>query len=663
MFFKTIRLVFFLLLFFANATAQNQELGKVSLAELESKVHPNDTTAVAAILFNKAKTVFVYDIRNGFSAVHEFQIRIKIYKKEGLSWANFTVPYYVGYENDKKDVVQFSNGMIYNLENKGVVKTKLTNEGTFKQNVNKYWNEATIVLPNVKVGSVIEFKYILKSANITKFPVFNVQYDIPVDYFEYNSKTPEFFIYKPILKGFVAVKNEMKLENGSQNYEDKFNATVNMYYKQINSMFTAENVPALIGENYVDNIKNYRSSINYELERTRFPEEPVKDYSITWEGVAKTIYKEDDFGKELNEHAYLEQDVRAILKDATTPEEKMDIIFKFVQNKMNWNNDYGFYTDKGVKKAYLDRTGNVAEINFILIAMLKLAGIKANPVLTCTVDRGIPTYPNRTIFNYVIAAVQIDDKQILLDATNKFTSPNILPLPVLNWTGRLIEQDGNSAEINLYPSLPSRKNYSLLLNIDANGKMAGKIRIQRKEYDALRFREENARMNKDNYLEKIENDWNGVDISDYSIENTATDFSKPVTETFTFSTEKHSDIINGKMYINPMLFFTTTVNPFVQEKRVMPIYFQYPKLEKFSINFEIPEGFAIESMPKGIEIVTPDSVASFSLDTLLVGNKIQIQVSMELNKAIVSADYYDALKDFFQKIIEKEKEQIVLKKR
>jgi hypothetical protein len=47
--------------------------------------------------------------------------------------------------------------------------------------------------------------------------------------------------------------------------------------------------------------------------------------------------------------------------------EKLDVIFKFVQQKMNWNNHYGYYVDKGIKKAYVEKTGNTAEINFILI--------------------------------------------------------------------------------------------------------------------------------------------------------------------------------------------------------------------------------------------------------------------------------------------------------
>ena len=185
------------------------------------------------------------------------------------------------------------------------------------------------------------------------------------------------------------------------------------------------------------------------MERTRYPEQPVKDYSITWEGVAKTIFENKNFGKELNEQLYLIQDVKMILKNAVSDEEKLDVIFKFVQSKMNWNNEYGYFTEKGVKKAYLDKTGNVAEINFILIAMLKLAGINANPVLISTIEHGVPSFPNRTVFNYVIAAAEIDGKQILLDATHKYTTQNILPLNVLNWTGRLIKKDGTSQEINL----------------------------------------------------------------------------------------------------------------------------------------------------------------------------------------------------------------------
>ena len=219
----------FIFLIITKAKSQNFELGKVSITELEEKVHPKDSSAVAAILYKKAKTFFNYNIKNGFTVLHEYEYRIKIYKKEGLSWANFEVPYYVGYEDMNKDMVKFSNGVTYNLENGTVVKTKLNSEGSFKENLNDYWNQASITLPNVKVGSVIEFKYTLRSENIVKFPVFNIQYDIPVNYTEYRTEIPGFYLYKTISVGYVNVVSDSKLVNGYKNY-------VTMDYQMKNSI-------------------------------------------------------------------------------------------------------------------------------------------------------------------------------------------------------------------------------------------------------------------------------------------------------------------------------------------------------------------------------------------------------------------------------------------
>lgn len=649
-------------LFSLQSSGQNFDYGKVSKEELLEKVHPLDSTTAAAMLFKKVRTYFVYNLKNGFTVNHEYSYRIKIYKKEGLNWANFVVPYYVGYEEMNDEYVKFSNAVTYNLENGAIVKTKLNNEGSFKKNVNEYWNQATISMPNVKVGSVIEFAYNLKSENIVKFPVFENQYDIPLNYSEYKTEIPEFFIYKPLITGYVKVKSEEKLVNGFQNFDDKNNQTTGIRYEQINSVYLSENVPAIKDEEYLDNLKNYKSSIQYELERTRFPDQPVKDFTITWEGVAKTIFENKNFGKELNEQLYIVQDVKMILKNVVSKEEKLDVIFKFVQNKMNWNNDYGYFTDKGVKKAYLDNSGNVAEINFILIAMLKLAGINANPVLLSTIDHGIPAFPNRTVFNYVIAAADIDGKQILLDGTSKFTTQNILPFHTLNWTGRLIKNDGTSQEINLVPTSPSKVSYTLMTKVDPLGRISGKFRVQKTDYEAYSFRSKNGQSSEDAYLEKLENDLGAIQINDYQIENKGTDLSKPVMETFTFTSDKHCERIGGKMFINPLLFFAVNKNPFVQEKRQMPIYFGYPKQYKYSINMEIPEGYIVESIPKPLKMATEDKMLLFTIITLAEGNRIQIVITREINASILGADYYQGLKDFFQKMIEKQNEKIILKK-
>lgn len=655
--------VFLFVATLSKINAQKLELGKVSIAVLEEKKYPIDTTAAAAILFNKARTFFTYDAKNGFSINTENTFRIKIYKKEGLKWATYKVPYCVGYEKSNNDMLEFSDCVTYNLENGKIVKTKLSSEGNFKTSINKYWKEAAITMPNVKVGSIVEFKYVLKSENIVEFPDFNFQYDIPVNYSEYLTQIPGFFVYKAIKKGLLELDLDSKIASATLVYSNKYDqmSSEAVTFEQANNKYVAQNIPALKEEPFVDNIDNYRLSITHELEKEQFNKEPVKNYSKTWEGVAKTIYEDKDFGKELEERDYFKQDLTMILKNIESPKERLDIVFKFVQNKMNWNNKRGYYVDKGVKQAYIDGTGNTAEINFILIAMLNYAGIDASPVLLSTIDNGIPVYPNRTIFNYVIAAVEIDGKQLLLDASNKNTTQNILPLYTINWTGRLIKQDGSSQEIKLAPNFQSRKVINLMAAIDEKGKISGKYRMQRTDYEAFAFREKNLGINQQNYLEKVENDYKGLQISGYDIDNSK-DLSKPVIENFTFTTDNECEIIGDKMYINPQLFFTQTQNPFVQEKREFPIYFGYSKQEKLNINIDIPKGYVVESIPKSIKFITGDNVGSYALNCTTLEDKIQIAISKEINKEIVSSDFYGVLKKFYQQMIDKQNEKIVLKK-
>jgi transglutaminase-like putative cysteine protease len=658
--------LFFVVLFFgffSNTNSQSLKLGKVSVGELEEKIYAADTTAAAAILYNKARTFFTYDIKYGFSINTEYLLRIKIYKKEGLSWANHKVSYRIGYEKLNDEKVEFSDGVTYNIENGNVVATKLKSEGIFKTTINKYWKEAAITMPNVKVGSIIEFKYILKSENIVEFPDFNFQYEIPVNYSECVTEIPAFFVYKAVTKGGVKIDAESKIVTGSLSFANQYDhtRTESVTFDQINSKYIVKDIVALKEEPFVDNIQNYRVSIIHELEKTQFYQEPVKDYSVTWEGVAKTIYKDKDFGKELEERQYMVEDLTKIIKKEASETEKMEVIFKFVQNKMNWNAKKGYYVDKGVKQAYIDGTGNTAEINFILMTMLNHAGIKADPVLISTIDNGIPVYPSRTVFNYVIAAVEIDGKRILLDATNKHTTPNILPLYTLNWSGRLIRQDGSSEEINLNPAFLSKKMLNMIVSVDGKGKLSGKYRVNSTDYEAFSFREKYAGINQQNYLEKVENEIPGIQISDYNIENDK-DLSKPIIENFTFTADNQIEIIADKIYIDPLLFYTPTKNPFVLENREMPVYFGYPTQYKYNVNIAIPDGYVIETIPKPMNISTGENVGFFSFNISATTNAIQIVINKEVKSIIVAADFYETLKVFYKQMNDKLNEKIVLKK-
>lgn len=81
----------FLIAIVLKTNAQEFKLGKVSVAELEEKSHPQDPSAAAAILFKKGDVRFEYSQDKGFEMVTVVKTRVKIYKKEGSDWANQAV--------------------------------------------------------------------------------------------------------------------------------------------------------------------------------------------------------------------------------------------------------------------------------------------------------------------------------------------------------------------------------------------------------------------------------------------------------------------------------------------------------------------------------------------------------------------------------------------
>ena len=598
-------------------------------------------------------------------------MRIKIYKKEGYDWANQEVRFISGSTSIKESVL-FTDAVAYNLVAGKIEKSKLKSEGEFEEKVNKYWSKKKITLPNVKEGSVLEFKYTIRTNNIGMLREFDFQTNIPVDYSEYKTYVPEYFIYNTKMKGFVTPQIDVEKSPKSfviTSKERTMSAHVSstnfsydkIEYIETKSTYTAKNMAAMKEEVFVNNIDNYTTSLAQELSMTHYPNEPLEPYSTDWNAVVKTIYDNDDFGPELNKTGYFEDDLKAVIAGLTAQDEIISAILNYVKSTVKWNEYNGYSCDDGVKKAYKDKTGNVAEINLMLTAMLRTAGLKANPVLVSTRANGISIFPNRGAFNYVIAAVETPEGLILLDATSKFSTPNVLPFRDLNWMGRLIRKDGTSEEVDLMPTKASNDNVTMMYSIDATGKITGKLRRQRTDHNAMSFRSEVESIKEEEYLEKLENENEKIEISDYSRTNEK-DVKKPIVETCSFTGTNLCEIIGEKIYINPLLFFTKEHNPFKQEVREYPIDYGFPFIDKYSINIDIPDGYMIETLPKSSVFNMEDNIGSFKFISNASGNNIQLSISHQINTPIVSSEYYSTLKEYYQGMIAKETEKIVLKK-
>lgn len=652
--------------------AQNNSFGKVSKEELQEKFYPTDSSANAAYLYKYRKTYFNYIQGEGFQLITEIHERLKIYNKDGFEYATKSIPLYKSGSSDEK--VNGLKGYTYNFVDGKIEETKLKKDGIFKTEVSKYWDETKFTLPQVKEGSVLEYKYEIQSPFISNVDEFEFQHAIPIKRVEARFEAPEYFNFKIRSKGFLAVvpvkesvRDEIrfveKTRRGGTGFSNpstttSYDTSKVDFVKEI-STYNLENIPALKEEPYVNSINNYRSSIKYELSFTQFPNSAIEYYSTTWEDVVNRIYKSPDFGDELNRSRYFESDIDALISSVSDPIQRVALIFEYVKNQVRWNGYYSIYANNGLRKAYAEHEGNVAEINLMLTSMLRYAGLDANPVLVSTRRNGIPLFPTREGYNYVICGIELPNNVLLLDATSQYSAPNILPFRALNWQGRIIRKSGSSALIDLYPKQLSKNTVSMFIELDEEGVITGKIRAVKTGHEARSYRQSYNNVDEEQFLEKMENQYKGMEIEDFAVKNSKK-LSKPVMESCSFTMESQADIIDDKIYFSPLFFMKMNENPFKLEKREFPVDFGYPKNDLYRFTITLPEGYKIESIPEPKIIKLPENIALFSYNIKVIGRKIQLAVDSKINVPIVSSLYYDALKSYFSSIIEAENQQIVL---
>ncbi|MCF6214301.1 MAG: DUF3857 domain-containing protein [Flavobacteriaceae bacterium] len=663
----------FILVFFCftlKITAQEIKFGKVSKQELQEKFYPLDATAPAAILYKKRKTYYEYSSSTGFELMTKIHERIKIYNKDGLKWASKSIHTYQG--NNLRESVSIK-AVTYSLENNKIVKEKLKKKNIFKEKSSKYWNDNKFTMPNVKVGSVIEWEYTIRSPFTSNIEDVIFQYKIPVKKIKIRIEIPQYFSFKYQPNFYYPINIVSTTKNRTLHFqyssrtgnETGLKTSVKRGSKNITEqvyLASENNIPAITEEPYINNINNYIAKVHFEHTSTQLPGKKIKYYTNNWNSVAKTIYKSTHFGVQIERANFLKADILNQITGITTDKEKAFKLFQFIKTQIKWNGIYGKYTDKGIKKAYKEHAGNVADINLCLVAMLKEAGLKANPVLISTKKHGIPLFPTLDGFNYVVAAVEFPQGIVLFDATDSYSVPNVLPNRALNWQGRLVKHDGSSNPINLFLAQPAKERVTLFVKMDSEGGITGLKRSSYYANNALNYRNKKAFLTEKNLQSKLEKENSDIEIIELKISNKK-NLSKPILESFKFEAEDLCDVINDKIYFSPLLILANSKNPFTQEKRLYPVDFGTAWEDQYIVSIRIPDGYGISSLPENMAIGLPENMGVFKFVISKKGdNKIQVLASTKINTPIISSIYYKDLKNFYKAMLEKQTEKVVLTK-
>jgi hypothetical protein len=256
--------------------------------------------------------------------------------------------------------------------------------------------------------------------------------------------------------------------------------------------------------------------------------------------------------------------------------------------------------------------------------------------------------------------VKIDDKQILLDATDKLLPTGIIPERCLNGRGLVITKDGKHSWVSLESPIKSRAFYSTDLTLNSDGQLAGTVIADRSGYYARQKRKNFFSHGQEEYVKDF------VDGRSWTVAKSEFTNASEVSEAFK---ELHEVVIEDQvvsagevMYVNPFVVLREEENPFKLEKREYPVDFGSPLEELLICKIIIPEGYAVDELPKSQLLKLPDNAAKYIYSLTQNGNVLSLTSDLQINHSMFSQDEYPHLREFYNMVVAKQAEQIVLKK-
>lgn len=666
------------LCFYHNLPLTAQEIpefkfGKLGKEDILNSKFEADSGAHAFYLFDSGTSNINYDNTEGFKILYTRHCAIKILSKSGYDYASFEIPLYQESNSPMEEKVIKIKAVTYNIDGNKIIETDLSKKDIFNEKENENWSKTKFTMPDVKEGSVVEVEYVTSSDFLWNLPTWQFQHNIPCKWSILDTRIPEYFNYAKEMKGYIRpyhsetnnLHGNINLVSFDRNVSMQGvtvqNNNENITFSVTQTIIVAKDVPAFDPEPYIDAPINYISTISFELQSTNFPNQPMKLFTTTWEKVGQSLNDSESFGRQLSAVGSSKDKVEELKIGELTEVEKAEVIYNFVKSNTKWNGRVTKYCDN-VRQVLKNGIGTSGDINILLINMLDAAGLDVNPVLLRTRSDGkIPfTHPSLSSLNYVIAAVKTGDKILLLDATEDEVPFNFLPVRCLNDQGILLKKDDKIEWINLTGLGMSRYNSFATLKILENGEIDADI-IQRREGHFAIDRRTELDVDKEQIIKSFQKENEGFSVTLFdtkNVDNPSLQLEEHVTGTIADKVVLAGDM----MYFNPCLYEKYAENPFKIENREYPVDFAHPWETRIVQTYVIPEGWKVESVPASISIKLPDNDGRYIYSIQTVGDKIIFSQSFSISNPLILPDKYLILKEYFKQVVDKQQEQIVLKK-
>lgn len=380
-----------------------------------------------------------------------------------------------------------------------------------------------------------------------------------------------------------------------------------------------------------------------------------------WESLTHEVTDDQEFFSFTKGKNHYEDVVAMLNLEDKPPLQKLEVIYEFVKSNYRWNEKSGVFAVQRLKDFTESKTGNTAEINLYLVHLLKAAGIEAYPMLISTRSHGGITkeYALLAQFNRMITYASLPNGNYAMNPVNPLR-PYMLPaLTDYVDDGYVIKED-KSEWVNITPKHKSRSLYLVTVNFDENGHAEFDVSAQLHGYDALAYRSGIGRNGNDYIFRRLKN--KNITKGDSLTIDQLAEISKPLKLEYAFKANESSMVNSEIFYFDPFIFNEYQGNPFNEERRYFPIELPYESNFRMVLNMHVPENFEVVGMPRSEKFTLPNDAGEFAYRTRLTNDVIQINVQVIFKKRVLEKNYNPYLKEFYDIMIEKISEQIVMKK-
>jgi len=672
---KSLLTLLILLAFAQAATCQDFSYGHIAPAELNMKKYDKDTSAHAVVLQEFGRSKFDVVTGEDTRLIFEYHVKIKIFDNKGFDYGTIQIPVYHDTDNpDAYENVEEISGVTYYTDDKGAVKEiELENKKIYPVLENKRWSNYKFTMPGMRNGCVIEYKYKLISPYFDNLHPWHFQDYIPKIYSEYEVHVPAYWHYNFSLKG------GLKLTKSSATFErDCYTAPggsingANGGASNANAVdcsllvYGMSDIPAFLKEDFMTSSKNYLSAINSELIDYMSPYTMLrKNQTKEWKDIDLILKKSIYFGSQLKKTSLFKDRIVPVIAGMDNDLSKAKAVYLYIQKLFKWDGGDDFLSIDGLSNAITKHSGNAGEINMSLVVALNAAGLKAEPVLLSTRENGTinSLYPVINDFNYVIVNIDIAGQNYLLDATDPLLSFGMLPMRCLNGRGRIINPDGQSDWQDINPPQKQKTTRTLDFTLQPNGKLRGTFVRYSTGYDAYIKR---IAIKKFNTIDEYTDDFNSkspkIKVLKAEILNADT-LDQPLIEKYDLEVDIADKLNGDRLAVNPFFWDRIDVNPFKLEDRSYPVDLGMPSDERLTFIIHLSDSYIVETPPQAIAIGMPNNGGKFITNYQQENNSLIFSHIIQLNNPTYRPDEYPYLKEFYNKIIQSEKGEIILKRK